>query len=122
MHPDVWKTRWKLMVAKFQKTVKSSEPKNADFLYVNGQTTYMMLSLVSKETILTLLDPYIHSYKMDSISDTSPLVRESRFRNLPNFSLWTQESLALESGIQLKEFRIPITIGIPNPVPGIWNL
>lgn len=57
------------MVGKFQETVKSSEPKNADFLYVNGQTTYMMLSLVSKETILTLLDFDIHSYKMDSISD-----------------------------------------------------
>ena len=61
MHPDVWKTRWKLMVGKFQKTVKSSEPKNADFLYVNGHTTYMMLSLVSKETILTLLDLDIHT-------------------------------------------------------------
>ena len=107
------------MVGKFQKTVKSSEPKNADFLYVNGHTTYMMLSLVSKETILTLLDFDIHSYKMDSISDD--FTRESRFRNLPNFCLWTQESLTLESGIQLKESRIPITIGIPNPVPGIWN-
>ena len=29
----------------------------------------MMLSLVSKETILALLDLDIHSYKMDSISD-----------------------------------------------------
>ena len=57
------------MVGKFQKTVKRSEPKNADFLYVNGHTTYMVLSLVSKETILTLLDFDIHSYKMDSISD-----------------------------------------------------
>ena len=62
MHPDVRKTHWKLMVGKFQKTVKSSEPKNAVFLYVNGQTTYMMLSLVSKETIVTLLDFDIHSY------------------------------------------------------------
>ena len=47
-----------------------------------------------------------------------------------NFSLWNLKSWALESGIQLKGSRIPITIGIKNPpsthkgwnpVPGIRN-
>ena len=39
-------------------------------------------------------------------------VKESAFRNLGNFRFWNPESWALESGIQLKEFRIPPTIGI----------
>ena len=117
----VWKTRWKLMVGKFQKTVKRSEPKNADFLCVNGHTTYMMLSLVSKQTILTLLDFDIHSYKMDSISDDFTPCKGIQIPESAKF-------LPVDSGIlgfrirnSLKESRIPITIGIPNPVPGIWN-
>ena len=36
-------------------------------------------------------------------------------RNLRNFSLWNGESCSLESGIQLKESGIPLTIGIQNP-------
>ena len=32
-----------------------------------------------------------------------------------NFCLWNPESWALESGIQLKESGIPLTIGIQNP-------
>ena len=51
-------------------------------------------------------------------------------RNLRKFCLWNAESLVLESGIQLKESRIPLMIGTQNPsssdkdwnlVPGIWN-
>ena len=34
---------------------------------------------------------------------------------LGNFCLWKMKSLALESGIQLKEYGIPLTIGIQNP-------
>ena len=64
-----------------------------------------------------------------------PHVRESGFRNQRNFCLWNPESWALESGIQLKEIGIPLTIGnwnksstdkdcnlvtgIPNPWRGI---
>ena len=43
------------------------------------------------------------------------LNRKSRFRNPRNFCLWNPESWALESGIQLKESGIPLTIGIQNP-------
>ena len=42
------------------------------------------------------------------------VLRESGFRNQRNFCLWNPESWALESGIQLKESGIPITIGSPN--------
>ena len=45
----------------------------------------------------------------------SPLVRESGFPNPGKFCLWNREFWALESGIQLKEFRIPLRIGIQNP-------
>ena len=55
-----------------------------------------------------------------------------KLRNRGDFCLWPyEESLALESGKQLKESGIPLTIGIrspssihkvPNPVPGILNL
>ena len=62
-----------------------------------------MLSLVSKETVLTLLYLDIHLFKMDS---TSPHGRESGFRNLPKF--WP-----VESGI--------LGFGIRNPVPHMWN-
>ena len=41
------------------------------------------------------------------------------FRNLGNFCLWNPESWALESGIQLKESRIPLKVGIRNPWRGI---
>ena len=37
------------------------------------------------------------------------------FRNLGNFRLCNPESWALESGIQLQESGIPLTIGIRNP-------
>ena len=40
-------------------------------------------------------------------------------RNPGNFHLWIPESWVLEFGIQLKESRIPSTIGIRNPVLGI---
>ena len=58
------------------------------------------------------------------------LNRKSGFRNPRNFCLWNPESWAFESGIQLKESGIPLTIGIQNlsstdkdwnPVPGIRN-
>ena len=112
MHPDVWKTRWKLMVGKFQKTVKSSEPKNADFLCVNGHTTYMMLSLVSKETILTLLDFDIHSYKMDSISDDCTPCKGIQIPESAKF-------LPVDSGIL--DFRIRNSAqGVQNP-DNDWN-
>ena len=52
-----------------------------------------------------------------------------RIWNLINFRLWNLESWSLESGIQLKESGIPLTIGIRNPSstekePGssTWNL
>lgn len=112
MHPDVWKTRWKLMVGKFQKTVKSSEPKNADFLYANGHTTYMMLSLVSKETILTLLDFDIYSYKMNSISDDFTPCKGIQIPESAKF-------LPLDSGIL--DFRIRNSAqGVQNP-DNDWN-
>ena len=41
-------------------------------------------------------------------------VRESRLRNLGKFCLWNTKSWALDSGIQLKESGIPLTIGIQN--------
>ena len=58
-----------------------------------------------------------------------PHVRESRFRNPGNVCLWipesgkillleykrNPESWVLECGIQLKESRIPLMIGIQNP-------
>ena len=59
-----------------------------------------------------------------SLSPYSPNVRESRFRNPGNFfpfsgirnhgkfCFWNTESWALESGIELKESGIPLTIGI----------
>ena len=44
------------------------------------------------------------------------------------FYMWNPESWALEPGIQLKEYEIPLTIGIripsstdKNPVPKIQN-
>ena len=37
------------------------------------------------------------------------------FWNLANFLVWNPESWGLESGIQLKEFRMPLTTGIQNP-------
>ena len=45
----------------------------------------------------------------------SPHVKESGFRNPGNFCNWNPESWALESGIQVYESRIPITIRIRNP-------
>ena len=41
-------------------------------------------------------------------------VRECRFRNRGNFCLWNLEYWALDSGIQLKETRITLTIVIRN--------
>ena len=38
-----------------------------------------------------------------------------KFGNQGKFCLWNLGSRALESGIQLKEFGIPLTIGIKNP-------
>ena len=57
--------------------------------------------------------------------------RKSEFRTPGNFFSWNLESWALESGIQLKEYRTLLKIGIQNPnftnkdrnpVPGIRNL
>ena len=64
-----------------------------------------------------------------------PLLAQSKvilILNLGNHCLWNPESWALESGIQLKESRIPLTISYDwnpestkstdkaqNPVPGI---
>ena len=54
---------------------------------------------------------------------TSPHVGESGFLNSEKFCLWNAESWALESGIQLKESGIPLTIGIQNPssTDKYWN-
>ena len=41
--------------------------------------------------------------------------KESEFRNPRKFCLWNPKSWVLESGIQLEESRIPLTIGIHNP-------
>ena len=45
------------------------------------------------------------------------------FRKPGKFCLWNQKSWALESGIQLKESGIPLTIGIRNPssTDKYWN-
>ena len=45
----------------------------------------------------------------------SPYVRESRSQNLGNFCSWNLEFWTLESGIKLKESRIPLKIWIWNP-------
>ena len=50
-----------------------------------------------------------------------PTFQES---GIPNSGMWNPESWALESGIQLKESRIPLTIGIQNLSPlksSSWN-
>ena len=57
-------------------------------------------------------------------------IRDSGFRNQRKWCLWNSESWVLESGIQLKDSGILLTIGIQNPsstdkywnpVPGIRN-
>ena len=58
---------------------------------------------------------------------SSPHLTESRFWNPRNLCLWNPESGALEPGIQLKESRIPLPIGIQNPrlswisFYGVWH-
>ena len=52
----------------------------------------------------------------------SGLIREifaCKIRNPGKLCLWNPESRVLESGIQLKESRIPLTIGNKNPSSGI---
>ena len=63
-----------------------------------------------------------------SESFTTAHVRESGFRNLETFCLRNPGLQALESGIQLKEFTIPLTTGIrdqsatgKNPESNTWN-
>ena len=54
----------------------------------------------------------------------SPHEKESRFRKLGNFYLFYLKILIMESRIQLKESRIPLTtIGIRNPssTDKYWN-
>ena len=46
-------------------------------------------------------------------------VRESGFRIPRNLCFWNPESLALESGIQLKESVIPLTTGFVNRSPTV---
>ena len=46
---------------------------------------------------------------------TLPLIPASPLRNLSNFCLWNPESCALESGIQIKEYGMPLMIWIRNP-------
>ena len=46
---------------------------------------------------------------------TLPLIPASPLRNLSNFCLWNPESCALESGIQIKEYGMPLMIWIQNP-------
>ena len=48
----------------------------------------------------------------------SPHVWKSGFWNKGNFCLWNPESWAFKSRKQLKESRIPLTIGIRNPRRG----
>ena len=43
-----------------------------------------------------------------------PYVRETGSWDPRNFCLWNSESWALEFGMQLKEFGIPLTTGIRN--------
>ena len=61
----------------------------------------------------------LHHSSCFSFFSFSPHVRKSGFRNPRHFCLlnWLRnvESWALESGIQLKESGIPLTIGILNP-------
>ena len=68
--------------------------------------------------------------KQCGVAAVSPHVMESEFWNPVNFCLWNRKSWVLESGIQLKESGIPLTIGIQNasstdrdknPDPGIRN-
>ena len=66
-----------------------------------------------------------HTRKKNSVSFHE---REFGFRNQRNFCFWNLEFWALESGMQLKESGIPVTIGIRNPSskdknlePSDWN-
>ena len=54
--------------------------------------------------------------KTQFTNNISTHVRESGFRKPGKFWLWNPESWVLDSGIQLKESGIPLTIGIQNPV------
>ena len=74
-------------------------------------------------------------YREDILHSTVTILHarvalQSRVRNLGNLCSWNPESWVLETGIQLKESGIPLTIGIQNPsstdkywnpVPGIRN-
>ena len=71
---------------------------------------------------------HAHSYELQLTTLSRPLLMDSGIRKI--FWLWNSESLALESGIQLKESGIPLMTGIRNqsstdkdwnPIPGIWN-
>ena len=46
---------------------------------------------------------------------TLPLIPASPLRILSNLCLWNPESCALESGIQIKEYGMPLKIWIRNP-------
>ena len=100
--------------------------------------TYQVLSLKeckknlssARKAINSMADVWIFAIRKESKSGLRT-PRTKKLRNPLDFCLWPyEESLALESGIQLKESGIPLTIGIRspssihkvrNPVPGILN-
>ena len=65
------------------------------------------------------LDTYTSDLSPPHQSETekyfSPHVREWGFRNAVNFCFWNARSLALESGTELKDSGILLTIGIRRP-------
>lgn len=96
----------------FRRQLRALNQRTPIFPYVNGHTTYMMLSLVSKETILTLLDFDIHSYKVDSISDDFNPCKGIQIPKSAKF-------LPVDSGIL--DFRIRNSAqGVQNP-DNDWN-
>ena len=75
-------------------------------------TSPKVLFIRNKVKVATLL---LQLQSMKSFMSSSPHAREFRFWNPRNLCLWNPESGALKSGIQLKESRILLPIGIQNP-------
>ena len=105
------------------------------FLY--GVSTHSHLIVLYKQYInqvvikkLISIDPFlvcIYSDSLKYLSIALPHAKESgirenfacRIRNPGKLCFWNLESWVLESGIQLKESGIPLTIGIKNINSGI---
>ena len=75
-------------------------------------TSLKVLFIRNKVKVALLL---LQLQNMTAFMSFSLHARESGLWNPRNLCLWNPEFGALEPGIQLKESRIPLTIGIQNP-------